>query len=287
MINSDINRHYEILTRQALAVVETRLTRGPESSELWIKKGDLLRQLGSLQEASDAFARAVELGSHSAGYLASLLSGQPTQVLATGLKPAPFIRVNEFMSPKEIELIWSTFDSVIEAMRPSSIGRRGKFRHDSSQRESLYADSSEFPETTAWFCRRLEPELARGYELLNVERPAKPRTTLQMTLHSDGDFYTIHRDTEQPNGRRRLSFVYYLHLEPQQFSGGELRLYDTDARGNRYGPGFTTLRPRANSLVLFPSYFYHEVNTVRMNSDDPRSGRLTLNGWHINAGQSS
>jgi 2OG-Fe(II) oxygenase superfamily len=58
---------------------------------------------------------------------------------------------------------------------------------------------------------------------------------------------------------------------PEQFTGGSLTLWESDQR--------LRVEPRHNRAVLFPSFTFHEVEPVHMNSEKWEDGRFSLNYW--------
>lgn len=118
---------------------------------------------------------------------------------------------------------------------------------------------------------------------LEVPMPDRPHLELQMTQHGHMDRFKTHMDNVTGTLRQRvISLVYYLHRRPRPFKGGELVLWDKVRDGDgkpRQGEGFRVLEPEANTLVAFPSDFYHQVRTVRMPDGAFGDGRFTVNGW--------
>ncbi|MBD2338391.1 2OG-Fe(II) oxygenase [Calothrix sp. FACHB-156] len=104
----------------------------------------------------------------------------------------------------------------------------------------------------------------------------------QLTAHNDGNFFKIHNDNGSPETScRELTYVYYFYREPKQFSGGELRIYDSKIINNFYvnSESFTTIEPRNNSIVFFLSRYMHEVLLVNCPSKVFGNSRFTINGW--------
>jgi SM-20-related protein len=98
------------------------------------------------------------------------------------------------------------------------------------------------------------------------------RIVVQVTAHLDGDYYRTHADSgPESNYRRIVSYVYYLHEEPRQFTGGELVISGGDQQRH-------VITPAGNSIALFPSSLQHEVTLVH-GGRDIHSARLTINGW--------
>lgn len=102
----------------------------------------------------------------------------------------------------------------------------------------------------------------------------------QFTAAGDGQFYKVHAD-DGPATPRVLSCIYYLHREPRGFGGGALRLYDAiEIDGERMAAKtFTTIVPRNNRMVVFPSEEFHEAMPVRCPSGDFADYRFAVTNW--------
>ncbi|MHB1204718.1 MAG: 2OG-Fe(II) oxygenase [Rhodospirillaceae bacterium] len=104
----------------------------------------------------------------------------------------------------------------------------------------------------------------------------------QITAHGDGDFFATHTDNGTPEiAHRQISYVYYFHREPKQFSGGHLSLYHTLFQNGygKCGRRAADIDPPRNGLMVFPTFIYHEVTPIRCASSALTDQRLTLNGW--------
>lgn len=98
---------------------------------------------------------------------------------------------------------------------------------------------------------------------------------IQLTASNDGDFFKVHQDNSSEEiNHREISFVYYFHSEPKAFTGGQLKLYDSQAEAQ-------TVTPRQNTVVLFQSFIDHEVLPVRCPSRKFVNSRFTVNGWIV------
>ena len=112
--------------------------------------------------------------------------------------------------------------------------------------------------------------------------PALSKMECQITAHGDGDFFNTHTDNGLPDiAHRRVSYVYYFHREPKQFTGGHLKIYDTLIVGTEEscGPLTADIDPPGNSLAIFPSSCHHEVTLIHCGSTALADQRLTINGW--------
>jgi predicted 2-oxoglutarate/Fe(II)-dependent dioxygenase YbiX len=104
----------------------------------------------------------------------------------------------------------------------------------------------------------------------------------QLTVHGDEDHFALHVDAAGPEvAARQVSAVYYFNREPQRFSGGELRLFDTVERGGVIEPAetFTEVSPTNNTLVVFGSRVPHEVRPVHVPGDAFEDRRFTIVCW--------
>ncbi len=108
------------------------------------------------------------------------------------------------------------------------------------------------------------------------------RLETQTTASNHGDFFHCHVDNgTEAVAAREITFVYFFHREPKQFSGGELRIYDSRRENDNYVPtaNYRTIVPEQNQLVLFASELSHEITPVDCPSGQFADSRFTVNGW--------
>ena len=108
------------------------------------------------------------------------------------------------------------------------------------------------------------------------------RVETQATASNHGDFFRCHSDNAADEvASREITFVYFFHSEPKQFTGGELRIYDSRRQNENYVPtaNYRTIVPEQNQLVLFASGLCHEITPVDCPSGRFADGRFTVNGW--------
>ncbi|MGA8492118.1 MAG: 2OG-Fe(II) oxygenase [Terriglobales bacterium] len=108
------------------------------------------------------------------------------------------------------------------------------------------------------------------------------RLETQTTASNHGDFFHCHSDNgAEAVAAREITFVYFFHREPKQFSGGELRIYDSRRENDNYVPtaNYRTIVPEQNQLVLFASGLSHEITPVDCPSGRFADSRFTVNGW--------
>lgn len=104
---------------------------------------------------------------------------------------------------------------------------------------------------------------------------------MELVAYNDGAHFTLHTDTytgeRGRRGDRVLSGVYYFYREPKMFSGGALRLQKLGVSSD--GGSFPDITPEQNSLVVFHSWWPHEVRPVVCPSCDFADSRFAVNVW--------
>ena len=108
------------------------------------------------------------------------------------------------------------------------------------------------------------------------------RVESQATASNHGDFFRCHSDNAADEvASREITFVYFFHREPKQFTGGELRIYDSRRENDNYLPtaNYRTIVAEQNQLVLFASGLSHEITPVDCPSGQFADSRFTVNGW--------
>ncbi len=123
---------------------------------------------------------------------------------------------------------------------------------------------------------QVEPWIAA----LRMSRFEPSVVELELVAHNDGAFFALHSDSyrsDQPaQGDRLLSGVYYFHRKPMAFSGGQLRLHRPGAQAG--DPGHD-IEPSQGRLVVFPSWWPHEVLRIDCPSGAFADSRFSVNCW--------
>ena len=104
----------------------------------------------------------------------------------------------------------------------------------------------------------------------------------QVTAHNHGHYYQTHNDNGTPDvAKIEITYVYYFYQQPQQFSGGELVLYDKKIDNNylKEANSFKKIAVQNNSIIFFLSRYWHEVLLVNCPSKSFADGRFTINAW--------
>ena len=102
---------------------------------------------------------------------------------------------------------------------------------------------------------------------------------IRLAAHSDGDFFSPHRDSftgadrAQTRGDRFITAVYYFHQTPRKFQGGDLHIHPFDSSAP------AVIEPCNNRLVAFPSFMLHEVLPVVVPSGNFADSRFSVSCW--------
>ncbi|MCK0129401.1 2OG-Fe(II) oxygenase [Erythrobacter sp. F6033] len=133
------------------------------------------------------------------------------------------------------------------------------------------------------FKRRIRACEARIADAIGVPFPAAHRFEIEAVHNGDGAFFSRHIDTVRGEaGRFRvISAVYYYCTQPKRFQGGELELYSLDQTQS------VRVEPQNNTMLFFPSIFFHEVLPIAVPSQDFEAGRFSVNCWINQTGEPS
>jgi SM-20-related protein len=115
------------------------------------------------------------------------------------------------------------------------------------------------------------------FDRLAIKPFIPSRIEVELVAHGDGAFFSRHIDATQQCPQRVISAVYYFHALPKAFSGGVLRLHSLAASGRR--GTFVDIQPDYDTLVFFPSFFPHEVLSVKCPSGKFIDSRFAVNFW--------
>ncbi len=206
---------------------------------------------------------------------------EPVEAEPPELRPTPeiqtsrYVQIDNFLSAEEASHLLSYALSQEAAFVPTSTSTGAT---DYRRSLILYA----LPDSADLISERLQAALPDVLGKLEIPPFPVAQIEVQLTAHNDGNYYKIHNDNGSPDvANRELTYVYYFYREPKPFSGGELRLYDSQIEHGFYtaAESYTTLEPGHNRLVVFLSRYLHEVLPVTCASQAFADSRFTLNGW--------
>ena len=197
----------------------------------------------------------------------------------------PYALIPDFMTEAELEKVLAFAMAHADAFQDSGVHdapNQGFAATGYRLRRSRVLDGPANGALAAMMMPKLQELMPKLWSQLRVNPLPLNAMECQVTAHGDGDFFATHTDNGTPEiAHRRISYVYYFHREPKQFSGGHLCLYHTlyqDGYG-KFGRLAADIDPPRNGLMIFPTFVCHEVTPIQCASRAFTDQRLTLNGW--------
>lgn len=273
------------LANQFIVQLNKRLESAP-ATQLYRELVNVYRRVGELELAAKTAMEWLDFAPSDieAAHMACLLNRQKTRgdcYQPDQLQPAPFAIFDEFLTKDEREHFWQI------AMKSKEASFEAGFMHEGAKiidRQHRITDVIELDDADKHlFYGKIKPILDDLRFLLS--KPAMPHKKIEvkMTAHSQGGFFGIHHDgfSESKGSTRYLSWLYYFHLQPKRYAGGDLVLFDSSRlrENHRFHEGkYTRYIPVDNQLVCFPSYFYHGVTPVELLQPGFECNRFAISG---------
>ncbi len=271
---------HPVLLRRAEELRKQRLQSDPDDCGVLRSLADVYRKQGKLSEAAVVLNRLCQLDprDQEAGYLEAILGGKNLPAPPLGIRPAPFVMLPGFLPQTFHDGLIPLLSSLRDKLAPALLGD-GEYLPD--RRDTLdYLDKWEGQERFRGYVKKALPGVIPRLCLSHFR---VKHVEVYLCAYMDGHFFKVHMDAPRtsPRASRVISFVYYFHKKPRPYTGGELLLFDSDvAEHVTYTSAhFTCIVPEDNSLVLFPSRFYHCVLPVRCPSKDFADSRFVVNGF--------
>lgn len=273
------------LNSRARSVIEVRLSENPEAPDLWFKLGQLCRGMGDLNAAVSAYKKALSMNfkPELSGYLISFLSSAndytPIPYPEKGdYIPCPFIREFDLLEQRDLDTLWEHFNASAINFKASAVGSSKTAETNKLQRQSLVLSGKQVAPIEALIKPQLRLLFEQASQRFDIKTPTSTKLETQVTSHTNGDYYRVHSDSG-PTYTRLFSFVFYFCHQPQQFSGGQLQLLDTDTQNDHYNTNTTLVEPVHNSIIIFPSDYFHQVCPVVLEKNQQKYSRNSVNGW--------
>ena len=187
-----------------------------------------------------------------------------------------FLRIDNFMNPNELKEVWEEINF---------LSYRDKFQFDTntardeetgglgSNKIGIWLDnvytyrkySNYFKYYKKWMTSQTEENLLKASLFWRELFHCRQDTTL-FSYYEDGKYYKEHQDTA------RLTQLYYTFKEPKKFTGGQIVFGDFN-----YSQEIEN-----NTLIVFPSWFKHEVKPVLLKEKTPdEQDKLECNGRYV------
>ncbi|AFZ33417.1 Prolyl 4-hydroxylase alpha subunit (plasmid) [Gloeocapsa sp. PCC 7428] len=186
-----------------------------------------------------------------------------------------YFQIKNFLSPAENQRLLEYVVQREADFVPTSTSTQAD-----NYRKSLVLHN--FPEFVQLITQKVAAYTPKILKIFGVEPFPISKIEAQLTAHNDQHFYKVHNDNGSPNtASRELTYVYYFHRQPKPYTGGELVIYDSEVRNNRYikANTFKVVEPENNTVVFFLSRYMHEVRPIQCPSQAFIDSRFTINGW--------
>lgn len=187
-----------------------------------------------------------------------------------------FLRIDNFLCKKELEEVWEEI---------TFLSYRNKFEKDTGTSKNIetgellsnkigiflddvYTDRKYcnfFKYYKKWITKETRENLLKTSFFWRELNHCNYDRTL-FSYYEDGRYYKEHEDTA------RLTQLFYTFKEPKKFTGGQIIFSDFN-----YSQEIEN-----NTLILFPSWFKHEVKPVILDEATPdEQDKLECNGRYV------
>ncbi len=260
--------------QRILALIDSGKLPLPQSEAL----AHIHRRRGDLVAAKAEYDRLHGIGNPAPGvaHFHAVFGEQavPPRQPTTDFVPAPFVQFNDFLGPQQNQALYEYALARQHLFHPTELQSADLYE---KQRQNLV--TYEVGPAGALMRERIAEELPGICQRLNMAAIAIRFVQLKLGAYLGGDFFKAHQDNGENHPDRLISFVYYFNREPKPYRGGDLLLYDSRFSPRAYvRTVFTRIIPRNNSIVFFPSEYFHEVTPIETDTQDFASSRFTLAG---------
>ena len=245
--------------------------------------GGIHRAKGNFAAARDAYRRASRLPGpdrRKAAWLSAMLRGDRLpHVPPSGLWPAPFVRIMDFLSPAEHRRVLTRVLAMRASFSPARTGVGADRKLRTEKRVGLMIENVADEELESILVPKVRGMLPEVRKRLRLEAHNHPLSVIHVNAYLDGGFGHPHRDSPIVGGYERegLFCIYFVHRRPKVFSGGSLLLYDTDIeKGCSRRFSFSRIEPVANSMVIYPDRYMHGITPVQCGTDEFADGRFSV-----------
>lgn len=192
------------------------------------------------------------------------------------MSAAPVVIVDDFLGGATAERLLRYAIAKQSGFQASKVALRHEGIFDASRRVSLV--SNDVDAVMPWIEPVIRKAVSDAIPRLGLVNVDSYLLEPELAWSGDGGFFKMHTDTLRYRASHRvMTMVYYFHKQPKAFSGGQLRLYGLGAQADR--DACQEIEPRSDRAVFFPSWFPHEVRTVRCNTGAFADGRFAITCW--------
>ncbi|MCY7296705.1 2OG-Fe(II) oxygenase [Alteromonas sp. a30] len=280
-----LNFEQIVANPQILQLAEMQLLKSlearPKAPEILWQLAETYRKQGRLDKAAVLYQRLsglLDIGEQRqlAQDLYAIMSGKLANFVGQDkCYPVPFVLKHDYLTQADLSTLRHYIHT--EAWDNHRRSEVGKGEYDEQIRQSFDLPLPQWLKQKMLIDVSISlPELSRALQIPQVDFG---RIDLFLRGYGNGQFFSIHTD-KLPNVNRHLSMTYFFYFEPQQFTGGDLLIFDTHLSQNEkreFSESFTRLNAVQNTLAVFPSASYHAVSTVNTCIEDRAAYRYAIN----------
>ena len=184
-------------------------------------------------------------------------------------KEFPFLYVDDWYTPEEEELIWKELDFYTNPTtmhRAENDPTTGYHDDGTTMSESwrVHLDGL-YSRREVSHILRLQPLKVKSDEMQTAIDETGPNFRLygitnydqmMVNYYENDDYYEPHQDVFM------MTTICWFHRIPKAYTGGDVTFHDID----------TILECNHNRMVMFPSYYFHEVLPVKMKDKNLEMG---------------
>ena len=249
-------------------IIERKLASQPDDINLLKRLEEIYRQKGELIAAKKIARKLLSLDENSdyIKVLNNLISSfSPNDWQQNIFWPTPYIHQENVLCEQEHQDLLQYCYSKKAHFDVASVGKKdGVIKKDLNFRNQTSYDLDN--QGIELVYNKLKQHVISGLSELGLQRDKIKIHAIQISQTPKGGYGKVHSDgvpgtNETP--LREFSFLYYPASQPKAFTGGDLLLYDTNFKKNKFSSNLTKISLSPNSLVLFPRYFHHEITQVQ------------------------
>lgn len=261
----------QLAEKQLLKSLEAR----PEDKDILWQLAETYRKQGQLNKAAELYQKLAEQN-QLAQDLYAIMSGELEAFVGQNkCYPVPFFLKHDYLTQTELSTLLEYIQD--EAWNNHTRSVVGNGEYDEQIRQSF-----DLP-LPQWLRKKMLNDISKNLQdlsnSLQIPKLDFERIDLFLRGYGTGQFFSIHTD-KLPNVCRHLSMTYFFYFEPQQFTGGDLLIFDTHlSQGEKreFSESFTRLKATQNTLAIFPSASYHAVSTVKTSTESRTAYRYAIN----------
>ncbi|WP_417783940.1 2OG-Fe(II) oxygenase [Terasakiella pusilla] len=281
----DVVANPKLLTLASQQLMKCVAENPTDTNAIW-QLAETYRKQGELEKAAELYATLCDLKGEYRLFkdLLAITDGRPQDFIGQEkCYPVPFVLKSNYLALEEMSKLSSYI--LTEAWENATLSKIGNGEYDDTLRRSF-----DLP-LPAWLKQKMHADIVNSLpdltETLNVGCDKFDRIDLYLRSYGDGQFFGIHTDKTMKIPRH-LSMAYFFYIEPQNFTGGDLLLFDTDLsqsqQDRQFSESFTRVKAVQNTLAIFPSAAYHAVTTVQTRTENVMHNRYAINA-HVWEGE--